>query len=168
MNRKFKLYKGARIVYFGDMDEEPHKVVLEDREAPTPVNPVVWLGVLAVPLVLGLLVGFGKTGAEEPVEKPVIERKNTGILGRSAAIATDNPVIAPAVQKPAVAAKTYKCDFAPWVGLKVENEMLTAIKGAGRPYRLVPPGSAVTQDYRPERINFDLNDAGKITRIWCG
>ena len=34
--------------------------------------------------------------------------------------------------------------------------------------RIIPPNSAVTQDYRPDRQNVDLNAAGVITRIWCG
>jgi Peptidase inhibitor I78 family len=34
--------------------------------------------------------------------------------------------------------------------------------------RIIPPNSAITQDYRPDRQNVDLNAAGVITRIWCG
>jgi Peptidase inhibitor I78 family len=34
--------------------------------------------------------------------------------------------------------------------------------------RVIPPNSPVTQDYRPERANFDLDKDGVIVRIWCG
>lgn len=34
--------------------------------------------------------------------------------------------------------------------------------------RVIRPGSVVTQDYRPERINFEVGDTGAIRRITCG
>jgi len=34
--------------------------------------------------------------------------------------------------------------------------------------RLIRPGSVITQDLRPDRINLILNDAGKIMTIRCG
>ncbi|QYX56176.1 hypothetical protein K1T73_14070 [Roseovarius sp. SCSIO 43702] len=37
-----------------------------------------------------------------------------------------------------------------------------------RPLRIIPPDSAVTLDHRPERLNVDIDEDGKITRIWCG
>ena len=39
---------------------------------------------------------------------------------------------------------------------------------ATRPYRIIPPNSAVTMDHRPDRLNVDVDDKGVITRIWCG
>lgn len=36
------------------------------------------------------------------------------------------------------------------------------------PTRILPPGSMMTMDHRPDRLNVDLDDAGRITRIWCG
>lgn len=33
--------------------------------------------------------------------------------------------------------------------------------------RVIKPGMAVTQDYRPDRLNISLDHAGKIDRIWC-
>ncbi|MRU14904.1 hypothetical protein FDP25_05605 [Roseovarius sp. A21] len=26
----------------------------------------------------------------------------------------------------------------------------------------------MTMDHRPDRLNVDLDEAGRITRIWCG
>jgi len=34
--------------------------------------------------------------------------------------------------------------------------------------RIIPPDSVVTQDFRPDRMNVDLDAAGVIARIWCG
>ena len=34
--------------------------------------------------------------------------------------------------------------------------------------RFISPGDAVTMDYSPERLNFDLDETGTITRVWCG
>jgi len=34
--------------------------------------------------------------------------------------------------------------------------------------RIIPPNSPITQDYRPDRLNVDLDEGGIITRIWCG
>jgi Peptidase inhibitor I78 family len=34
--------------------------------------------------------------------------------------------------------------------------------------RIIPPNSPITQDYRPDRLNVDLDKDGIITRIWCG
>lgn len=34
--------------------------------------------------------------------------------------------------------------------------------------RILPPGAAMTTDYRLERLNIDTDDEGVITRLWCG
>ncbi len=34
--------------------------------------------------------------------------------------------------------------------------------------RIIPPNSMITQDHRPNRVNVDLDEAGKVIRIWCG
>lgn len=34
--------------------------------------------------------------------------------------------------------------------------------------RIIEPGMAVTEDYSPTRLNFDISKDGRITRIWCG
>ncbi|MCB1538860.1 MAG: hypothetical protein H6865_08040 [Rhodospirillales bacterium] len=36
------------------------------------------------------------------------------------------------------------------------------------PHRVIPPGAAVTMDYSPDRVNFQLDENGRIVRIWCG
>ena len=34
--------------------------------------------------------------------------------------------------------------------------------------RVLRPGSIVTQDYRPERINFEIDGSNRISKITCG
>lgn len=34
--------------------------------------------------------------------------------------------------------------------------------------RFISPGDAVTMDFNPERLNFDLAEDGTILRLWCG
>lgn len=37
-----------------------------------------------------------------------------------------------------------------------------------RTVRLIPPGTAITQDYVPDRLNVELDADDRITRLWCG
>ncbi|RKF16318.1 hypothetical protein D6850_01810 [Roseovarius spongiae] len=37
-----------------------------------------------------------------------------------------------------------------------------------RPLRIIPPDSAVTMDYRADRLNVDIDEDGIVTRVWCG
>ncbi|MDU9003177.1 I78 family peptidase inhibitor [Sedimentitalea todarodis] len=34
--------------------------------------------------------------------------------------------------------------------------------------RIIAPDSAVTQDYRTDRVNVNLDEDGIIVRVWCG
>ena len=34
--------------------------------------------------------------------------------------------------------------------------------------RILPPGSMVTMDHRPDRLNIEHDAGGVITRVWCG
>lgn len=34
--------------------------------------------------------------------------------------------------------------------------------------RIIEPGTMVTKDYRVDRVNVDIDEAGIVTRIWCG
>ncbi|HEY9037327.1 MAG TPA: I78 family peptidase inhibitor [Roseovarius sp.] len=37
-----------------------------------------------------------------------------------------------------------------------------------RPVRILGPDTAMTMDHQTQRLNVDIDNAGKITRIWCG
>lgn len=70
-------------------------------------------------------------------------------------------------------------DYAQWVGrtLVRDGARPPAAVPAGRlvherdipkPYRIIAPGSFVTQEYQPDRLNLYLDDNGAITRIHFG
>lgn len=50
-----------------------------------------------------------------------------------------------------------------YVGRSVET--LPPLSGVTR---IIRPDMAVTQDYWPTRLNIDVNEDGRITRVWCG
>jgi hypothetical protein len=43
-----------------------------------------------------------------------------------------------------------------------------AVPPAGPQVRHLPPGSQVTMDFSPTRLNIDIDDAGVITALRCG
>lgn len=51
------------------------------------------------------------------------------------------------------------------VGQQVEEVDLASLSGN---IRLIYPDTAVTEDYRPARLNLDLAESGVILRPWCG
>jgi hypothetical protein len=55
--------------------------------------------------------------------------------------------------------------FTDWVGKTEKDLDLTRLP---RAHRWVCKDCAITQDNVPARINFDLDEGGKITRVWCG
>jgi len=36
------------------------------------------------------------------------------------------------------------------------------------PVRLIRPGMVVTMDYNPDRLNIEIDDRNRISRVWCG
>ncbi|MBB3711223.1 hypothetical protein FHS00_000785 [Limimaricola variabilis] len=36
------------------------------------------------------------------------------------------------------------------------------------PVRIIRPGDAVTMDFRPDRINFEIDALERIARVYCG
>lgn len=38
----------------------------------------------------------------------------------------------------------------------------------GSPVRWLLPGSSVTQDYQPQRLNLEVGDDGVVHKAWCG
>ena len=60
-----------------------------------------------------------------------------------------------------------ECNFSEWVGQSASQAEASA-KATGRAYRMIAPGTPVTMDYRADRINIELNDAGTVTKVTCG
>lgn len=87
-----------------------------------------------------------------------------GALGIAAFAESCSPEAAdPAV--PAAEADTCGArGYAAMVGTSIAAITLPADLNA----RVIPPDSAITMDFQPSRINFDLDANGVVTRIWCG
>ncbi len=56
-------------------------------------------------------------------------------------------------------------DYSAWVGQPVDEAALTE---TGKVYRVMKAGDAMTMDHNPDRINVEQDDAGIVTRVWCG
>jgi hypothetical protein len=69
---------------------------------------------------------------------------------------------------PPQASAPSSCDFDMYVGQKISPLIQGAIKAAGKAVRVLPPGAMMTMDYSTDRVNFDVDAQGIITRVWCG
>lgn len=56
------------------------------------------------------------------------------------------------------------------IGQAVNDDVVNRIlrDTGSRDARVLGPGDAATMDYRPDRINVDVNDRGAITGLRCG
>lgn len=52
-----------------------------------------------------------------------------------------------------------------WVGFKVDREM---VKARGKPFRIITPGSPVTMDFSPDRINVIIDENDMVVEVRCG
>ncbi|MFS4436923.1 I78 family peptidase inhibitor [Paracoccaceae bacterium GXU_MW_L88] len=55
-------------------------------------------------------------------------------------------------------------NYQSWVGQ--DQSVITNLPSSLR-YRVIRPGDAVTMDYRVNRVNFLVNEAGTITEVKC-
>lgn len=101
--------------------------------------------------------GFGQELNRDTVRSRGVEQGNSGIVTSPPAMPT-NPRNAPMPS----------CEFTQFVGKLADQAMQDSMKATGRPFRILPPNSMVTQDYAPARVNFDLDAGGIVTRVWCG
>lgn len=60
------------------------------------------------------------------------------------------------------------CGAAELQGLVGQPQSVLETMRFSQDLRVIPPGTAVTMDYREDRLNIDLDEAGQITRVWCG
>ncbi len=88
------------------------------------------------------------------------------VLALVAACGGGDAVEEPAAEAPPVEdVSACKADaLLPSIGQDVSTVQAQLPEGA----RVIPPDSVVTQDYRPGRVNVDIDAGGLITRIWCG
>lgn len=60
------------------------------------------------------------------------------------------------------------CGAAPYAGLVGEDATALEKVLILKPVRILRPGIAVTMDFNPARMNFDIGADGRITSIHCG
>lgn len=69
---------------------------------------------------------------------------------------------------PALAEAEDSCGAAGFQGLVGQTGEIAAMLVLEQPVRVIAPGMAVTMDYRPDRINFELDDQNLIAVVRCG
>ncbi|SDE60873.1 I78 family peptidase inhibitor [Limimaricola pyoseonensis] len=60
------------------------------------------------------------------------------------------------------------CAAAPYARLIGQDATALERELILRPVRVIRPGDAVTMDFLPTRLNFEIDAAGRIARIFCG
>jgi hypothetical protein len=60
------------------------------------------------------------------------------------------------------------CGAANLQGLLGQPVAQQDFSGLGGAQRIMAEGSAMTMDYRADRLNVTYDSRGRITRIWCG
>lgn len=61
-----------------------------------------------------------------------------------------------------------ECDIARFENLIGQPMEIFASGDYPQNTRIIEPGTMVTRDYRADRMNIDIDEAGIITKIWCG
>lgn len=61
-----------------------------------------------------------------------------------------------------------ECDIAEFEHLVGQKMDILKTTNYPENTRIIEPGTMVTRDYRVDRMNIDIDDAGTITKIWCG
>lgn len=77
------------------------------------------------------------------------------------------PLGACVVQAPPPPDMTATCGAEGLQGLVGQQESVLATMRFGQPVRIIRPGMAVTMDYRPDRLNIEVDASGRIIRVHC-
>ncbi len=159
-------------------------------------SPVFWFFLLAIPVVLSFYTSFwfDAPSEEKPpeVEAPVktvvsppkkqgfspenfmeeeerAESPGPAFRSRTAALMAKQgmtPTVPAAGQQPLPSVPP--CGFQEWVGKPADQQMQAGLKAQGHVFRILPPGSMMTMDHSPDRVNFETDAGGIVTRAWCG
>ena len=113
------------------------------------ILPVV-VAVLVVAVILVFLLGSGNNTPNAPVTQLAAVETDTG-----EDVAQDIP-----------ANSGPSCEFGFLVGLR-SAEAVEKIEPLDRPYRVIAPNTAVTQDYRIDRINLMTDDNDIVESVDC-
>lgn len=156
-------------------------------------SPVLWLLLLLIPIVASLFLSISRQPPPQAPEAALsdirvegTQAKQAGALSRSDEplkgerytswsnpnIGGEAKLVQPQTPRGAKRGERLSddipdCDFTSWRGAQFSN-VQNRLKALRRPYRLLPPGTIATKDYRPARINIDLNANNVVMRVWCG
>ena len=95
------------------------------------------------------------------------------LLALSACTATGSDTVAETTPRPpAPPALEPNCgadQLGAYIGHPASDEVIAAITGwrGGKPMRVLRPGQAVTMDFRPDRLNVQVGEDGKIKGFTC-
>lgn len=152
-------------------------------------SPVLWFVLLSIPVLLAFYIGLTQSipNAAEPA--PVVEytpeEQASEALPGSASEQPGAPTapspggrVNPQMQEgmPALAAEEAQggrqqpvvCGYQDWVGKHADSALEDELKAKKQAYRIMPIGSMMTMDFSAQRINFETDAGGIITRVWCG
>jgi hypothetical protein len=119
-------------------------------------GPIIWALLLFTPIAAGIIISLFQPA---PVQQAAVVAQEDA--------APPAPITHALRDRPTD--KEWGCDFSRgWVGQKINQTTMARINQLRRPYRIVTPGGIITQDHSPARVNFDVDDDEKITRVWCG
>ncbi|MEI4471645.1 I78 family peptidase inhibitor [Frigidibacter sp. MR17.24] len=74
----------------------------------------------------------------------------------------------PAADAPAAPGAADSCGAAAHQGLVGRERAAVERTRFATPPRVITPGSMVTMDYAPERLNIGISEAGLVERVYCG
>ncbi|MDQ2095999.1 I78 family peptidase inhibitor, partial [Rhodalgimonas zhirmunskyi] len=60
------------------------------------------------------------------------------------------------------------CDAAPFRRLIGKPDSVFHVMDLPETVRLIHPGTPVTRDHRPARVNIEIDASGTIVKVWCG
>lgn len=111
---------------------------------------------LLIAVTVGVVAALGTVGF---FAKSAFSNGSSGVSS-SGPLAQQEETVIPSME-PA------PCDFAAWNGLS-RDAVEARVKETGRPNRILRPGQPMTMDYRPDRINVELDDNDIVVRVSCG
>lgn len=112
--------------------------------------------IVAISVAGGFILALGIAGF---FASSALSNGNDGVVS-SGPLAQQEEIVIPSME-PA------PCDFAQWNGLS-RDEVEQRVEETGRPNRILRPGQPMTMDYRPDRINVELDDNDIVIRVFCG
>lgn len=106
----------------------------------------VWFALLSIPVILGLAGQlFGSDDNVPPVAESPVQ-----------------------VEAPLPGRDRLSCPYQNWAGQVFNTDKQNRLRQGRREIRVLSEGDMYTQDYKPRRINIEIDGNNRILRVWCG